>query len=392
MATTFYSQIGANKRNSLLLALVVVVLLGLLGFLIGWAFFGDPLLALPSMGLALVVGFVAALVSYYAGSAIVLAASGAKEVTAQDNPQLINVVQEMALAANVPMPRVYLIDDTAPNAFATGRDPAHASVAITIGLLQKLDREELQGVMAHELSHVRNFDIRFSVMVGVLVGSIALLADFFVVAVRTDPSSERKGISLVVVDADTPGFTRTGPLKKIGLPAQDTAELSFADARIPKTNVLGELGEGLAHMRHNLPIERMSIAITAMARMRATFEDALEYSRDRRAFGQRIIDFQANRFYLAELATEIEVTQTFIDRCIVDASGHTLDATTAAMAKWWATELHQRVIQRALQLHGGYGFMREYAVARDYMDSRVATIFGGTTEIMKEIIGRQLAR
>jgi heat shock protein HtpX len=207
MATTFYGQIGANKRNSVLLALVVVVILGLLGFLIGWVLAGDPLLALPAMALAVVVGFVAALVSYFAGSAIVLAASGAKEITAQDNPQLMNVVQEMALAANVPMPRVYLIDDTAPNAFATGRDPKHASVAITVGLLQKLDREELQGVMAHELSHVRNFDIRFSVMVGVLVGSIALIADFFVRFTfwgggrrsRSDSSSGGGGLQVVIL-------------------------------------------------------------------------------------------------------------------------------------------------------------------------------------------------
>jgi heat shock protein HtpX len=179
MATTFYSQIGANKRNSVLLALAVMGLLGLLGMVIGYALVGDPLGAAASMVFAIVVGLGASLVSYYAGSSIVLAASGAREVTAQELPQLYNVVQEMALAASVPMPKVYLIDDTAPNAFATGRDPEHASVAITIGLLQKLDREELQGVMAHELSHVRNFDIRFSLMVGVLVGSIALLADFF---------------------------------------------------------------------------------------------------------------------------------------------------------------------------------------------------------------------
>ncbi len=179
MAATFYSQIGANKRNSVLLALVVVVLLGLLGLLIGWAVTGDPRAALPSMAIAIAVGFGAALFSYFGGDALVLRTSGAREVTAADQPQLVNVVQEMALAANVPMPKVYLIDDTAPNAFATGRDPKHASVAMTIGLLQKLDREELQGVLAHELSHVRNFDIRFSLMVGVLVGSIALLADFF---------------------------------------------------------------------------------------------------------------------------------------------------------------------------------------------------------------------
>ena len=176
---TFYDQIGANKRNSILLALAVIVLLGLLGLFIGWAVFGDPRAALPSLAVAIGLGLVASLFSYFGGDSLVLSISGAKEVTAKDAPQLVNVVQEMALAANVPMPRVYLIDDTAPNAFATGRDPEHASVAITTGLLQKLDREELQGVMAHELSHVRNFDIRFSLMVGVLVGSIALLADFF---------------------------------------------------------------------------------------------------------------------------------------------------------------------------------------------------------------------
>lgn len=176
---TFYDQIGQNRRNSLVLALAVIVLLGLLGLFIGWAVTGDPRAALPSTAIAIVVGLVASLLSYYLGDALVLASSGAKEVDERTQPQLVNVVREMAIAANVPMPRVYLVDDTAPNAFATGRDPQHASVAITIGLLQKLDREELQGVLAHELSHVRNYDIRFSLMVGVLVGSIALLADFF---------------------------------------------------------------------------------------------------------------------------------------------------------------------------------------------------------------------
>jgi heat shock protein HtpX len=179
MASTFYSQIGANKRNSVLLALAVVLLLGLLGLLIGWAVTGDPRAALPSLAIAIGVGLVASFAAYYLGDSLVLASSGAREVTAAEMPQLYNVVGELTVAAGLPMPRVYLIDDTAPNAFATGRDPGHASVAITTGLLQKLDREELQGVMAHELSHVRNFDIRFSLMVGVLVGSIALLADFF---------------------------------------------------------------------------------------------------------------------------------------------------------------------------------------------------------------------
>lgn len=176
---TFHHQIAANRRNSILLALAVIVLLGLLGLFIGWGVSGYAEAALPSAGLAIGLGLVAAVASFYLGDSLVLSTSGAREVTAADQPQLLNVVQEMALAANVPMPRVYLIEDSAPNAFATGRDPRHASVAITTGLLQKLDREELQGVMAHELSHVRNFDIRFSLMVGVLVGSIALLADFF---------------------------------------------------------------------------------------------------------------------------------------------------------------------------------------------------------------------
>jgi heat shock protein HtpX len=179
MASTFYDQIGANRRNSVLLAVAVVVILGLLGAAVGAAVTGTPGAALPAAVLAVGIGMAASLITYYSGDSLVLAVSGAKEVSDQDHPQLLNVIREMALAAGVPMPRVYLIDDTAPNAFATGRDPQHASVAITIGLLQKLDREELQGVMAHELSHVRNLDIRFSLMVGVLVGSIALLADLF---------------------------------------------------------------------------------------------------------------------------------------------------------------------------------------------------------------------
>jgi heat shock protein HtpX len=176
---TFYSQQAANRRNSVLLALVVVVLLGVLGFAIGYAVTGDPAGAAFSVGIAVVIGFLASLGSYFAGDKLVLAASGAKEVDETSAPQLMNIVREMTIAANVPLPKVYVIDDSAPNAFATGRDPKHASIAITTGLLQKLDREELQGVIGHELSHVRNLDIRFSLLVGVMVGSIALLADFF---------------------------------------------------------------------------------------------------------------------------------------------------------------------------------------------------------------------
>jgi heat shock protein HtpX len=179
MADTFYDQISANRRNSFLLALFVIALFGVLGFAIGYAIAGTSSGAVAVMGIAILFGSLAAAGSYFAGDSVVLSVSGAKEVDETSAPQLLNVVREMAIAANIPMPKVYLIDDTAPNAFATGRDPKHASVAITTGLLQKLDREELQGVMGHELSHVRNFDIRFSTIVGVLVGSIALMSDFF---------------------------------------------------------------------------------------------------------------------------------------------------------------------------------------------------------------------
>ncbi|MFL5715150.1 MAG: M48 family metalloprotease [Chloroflexota bacterium] len=178
-ASSFYGQISANKRNSALLAVGVTFIFAVLGLAIGYAIVGSLPGAIGVMALALTVGVLSGVGSYFSGDKLVLAVSGAQPVDTTSAPQLMNVVQEMALAANVPMPAVYVIDDTAPNAFATGRDPNHASIAITTGLLQKLDREELQGVIGHELSHVRNLDIRFSLVVGVMVGAIAILADFF---------------------------------------------------------------------------------------------------------------------------------------------------------------------------------------------------------------------
>ncbi len=179
LRATFYDQEATNRRESVLLVVVVMAVLAALGFAIGYGTSGAVAGGVAVTGGALALGTVLSLGSYFGGDKLVLGSSGAKEVDAQGAPQLMNVVQEMVLAAGVPMPKVYVIDDTAPNAFATGRDPQHASVVITTGLLQKLDREELQGVLGHELSHVRNFDIRFSLLVAVLVGSIALLADFF---------------------------------------------------------------------------------------------------------------------------------------------------------------------------------------------------------------------
>jgi heat shock protein HtpX len=205
--SSFYDQISANKRNSFLLALVVVALFAALGFTIGYAIVGSPSGAVGVMALALTVGAISGVGAFFSGDKLVLAVSGAREVDATSAPQLLNVVQELAIAANVPMPKVYIIDDTAPNAFATGRDPQHASLAITSGLLEKLDREELQGVIAHEMSHVRNLDIRFSLIVGVMVGTIAILADFFlrftfwggVSGRRSDRDSGGNGIQAVIM-------------------------------------------------------------------------------------------------------------------------------------------------------------------------------------------------
>jgi heat shock protein HtpX len=179
MAGTFYSQIAANRRNSFFLMLILVAILSVLGFAIGYGTTGQAGAGLGWLGIFGVIAIISSVVSYFSGDKVVLGVSKARRVTATEQPQLINVVTEMALAAAIPMPAVYLIDDTAPNAFATGRDPKHASIAITTGLLEKLDREELQGVIGHELSHVRNYDIRYSLLVGVLVGTVALLADFF---------------------------------------------------------------------------------------------------------------------------------------------------------------------------------------------------------------------
>ncbi len=176
---SFYQQIAANRRRSLLLVFVISALLAVFGFVIGFAVSGSWQGGTVAVVIALVIALLMTSISYFAGDSIVLASSGAKEVSEQSAPQLMNIVREMAIAANLPMPKVYVINDTAPNAFATGRDPKHSSVAVTTGLLDKLDREELQGVLAHEFSHVRNLDIRFALLVAVLVGSIALLADFF---------------------------------------------------------------------------------------------------------------------------------------------------------------------------------------------------------------------
>jgi alkylation response protein AidB-like acyl-CoA dehydrogenase len=172
--------------------------------------------------------------------------------------------------------------------------------------------------------------------------------------------------------------------------AQDTAELSFADVRVPAANVLGEVGQGFIYLMQNLAQERLSIAVGAVAGAAAALKTTLEYTKERKAFGRAVATFQNTRFELAEMDTEIDVTQTYVDRCLKEHVAGNLSVADAAKAKWWATDLQKRVVDRCLQLHGGYGYMMEYPIAKAFVDSRVQSIYGGTNEIMKEIIGRAL--
>ncbi len=215
-------------------------------------------------------------------------------------------------------------------------------------------------------------------------------ADLVIAAVKTDPSQKHRGISLLILERGMDGFERGRNLEKLGLHSQDTAELFFTDVVVPVDNLLGEEGNGFIQLVHNLPQERLSIAVAGVAAARAALGWTLEYVKERQAFGQAVGSFQNSRFVLAELATEVEVAQAFVDRCVVALNDGELTAEEAAMAKWWCTELQKRAVDRCLQLHGGYGYMLEYPIARAYADARITTIYGGTTEIMKEIIGRSL--
>jgi alkylation response protein AidB-like acyl-CoA dehydrogenase len=215
-------------------------------------------------------------------------------------------------------------------------------------------------------------------------------ADLVIVAAKTDPSERHRGISLLVLERGMDGFGRGRKLEKIGQHGQDTAELSFDGVQVPCENLLGEEGEGFRYLVSNLPQERLSIAASAVAAAEAALSWTLEYVRDRHAFGQPIGSFQNSRFALAEVRTELDIARVFIDRCVQELDAAELSAEDAAMAKWWCTDLQGRAIDRCLQLHGGYGYMLEYPIARAFVDARVTRIYGGTNEIMKEIIGRSL--
>jgi alkylation response protein AidB-like acyl-CoA dehydrogenase len=222
--------------------------------------------------------------------------------------------------------------------------------------------------------------------------SSGINSDLVIVVTRTspDPAAGHRAFSLLVVERGMTGFSRGRNLEKIGLKSQDTAELFFDQVPVPAANVLGQAGQGFYHLMHNLPAERMSIAISAVAGARAIFAETLEYAKNRQAFGRPIGSFQHNRFVLAELDTELDLAQVFVDRCLEAMVAGELTAVEAAKAKWWTTEMQKRVIDACLQMHGGYGYMMEFPVARAYLDTRVQTIYGGSTEIMKEIVGRNL--
>jgi alkylation response protein AidB-like acyl-CoA dehydrogenase len=223
--------------------------------------------------------------------------------------------------------------------------------------------------------------------------SNGILADLVIVVARTDTPDQRaghQGISLLVVERGMAGFERGRNLDKMGLKAQDTAELFFDGVEVPKENLLGAAGSGFVSLMTHLPQERLSIATMAAAACEAVLDMCLAYAKEREAFGRPIGKFQHNRFLVAEMATEARVARVFVDDCVRLHNAGQLDTSLAAMAKWWTTELQTKLVDRAVQLHGGYGYMNEYPVARAFVDSRIQTIYGGTTEIQKEIIGRSL--
>ncbi|HTK62044.1 MAG TPA: acyl-CoA dehydrogenase family protein [Pseudonocardia sp.] len=217
-----------------------------------------------------------------------------------------------------------------------------------------------------------------------------IMSDLVIVVAKTDPDGGHQAFSLLVVERGMEGFERGRRLKKVGMKAQDTAELFFTDVRVPSANVLGELGQGFIYLMQNLPQERLSIAVASAAGIERALEVTNQYTKDRRAFGKPIASFQNTRFELAEIATQAQVARVFVDRCLSEHVAGNLTPTDAAMAKWWTSDLLKQVVDRCVQLHGGYGYMLEYPIARLFVDARVQSIFGGTNEIMKEIIGRSL--
>ena len=215
-------------------------------------------------------------------------------------------------------------------------------------------------------------------------------ADLIITAVRTDPEKGARGISLFAIPSDAPGFSRGRKLDKVGQDESDTAELFFEDVRLSEEHVLGELGGGFIAMMQKLPQERLGCAISNVAHAKQILVETLQYTKDRKAFGAPIGTFQHNKFLLAELFTSIEVAESYIDTCVIAHDKGELTPVDAAKAKWWSSQVQNDVLDHCVQLHGGYGFMNEYRVARAWRDARVTKIWAGSNEIMKELIGRDL--
>lgn len=216
------------------------------------------------------------------------------------------------------------------------------------------------------------------------------LSDMVIVAVRTDSGTSEEGISLLITESQWGGFEKGLPLKKIGMKAQDTCELFFDNVKVPKENLLGPKGEGFKIMMTELARERLTVALTAVGGAQGAIEDTIEYTSERKAFKQPIADFQNTQFKLVEAATQLQIHQTFVDRCIKDLALDKLSTESASMAKFSATDMHGKVVDECLQLFGGYGYMWEYPIARMYTDNRVARIYAGTNEIMKLVVARRL--
>ena len=214
--------------------------------------------------------------------------------------------------------------------------------------------------------------------------------DLVIVVAKTDPSQGAKGISLIVVEGGTEGFSKGRNLKKLGQAAADTSELFFEDCRVPAENLVGAEGKGFVQLMQQLPQERLNIAQAAVVDMERAITLTLEFVRERKAFGQRVLDFQNTKFKLAECKTEALIARTFVDQCLIKHLAGELDASTASMAKYWCTDKQNQIIDTCLQLHGGAGYMDEYPISRMYKDARVQSIYGGTNEIMKELISRTL--
>jgi len=215
-------------------------------------------------------------------------------------------------------------------------------------------------------------------------------ADLVVVAARTSPEKKAKGITLFGIEAGMEGFTRGSKLDKVGQEESDTAELFFDNVRVPDANVIGEVDRGFVHMMERLPQERLGAAVNNIANAAQILAETIEYTRERKAFGQSVGSFQHNKFLIAELVTRVEVSQAYVDRCVLAHNSGDLTAVDAAKAKWWAAQVQNDVLDACVQLHGGYGFMNEYRVARAWRDARVTKIWAGSNEIMKELIGRDL--